>query len=129
MEQVSLLGIAALTFLSAAVQHGFTVHARGIGFVLTDRSQPPESAGFAGRAERTLRNTIESAAMFVPAMTLLLLNDWQGPVSAFLAGLYLLARTGFCLAYWGGLNRLRSVMWGTGMASIAVLYLVLLGQM
>ena len=124
MELIALLGIGMLTFVSAAGQHFYTVYSNGVGFVLTDRSQPLSSDGFAGRSARALRNTVESAAMYGPAVLVLLLLHAQNKVTAIAAATYLMARIGFLLAYWAGASRLRSVCWGLGMASIVATYLV-----
>ncbi|MCT8161425.1 MAPEG family protein [Pseudoruegeria sp. SHC-113] len=122
MELFALLGIGMLTFLAAAVQHLYTVRLRGVVFVMTDRSEPLGDAGFAGRAARALRNTVESAAMYAPAATALVLSGGQTPLTSAAAGAYLLARCGFLLAYWVGLNRLRSGCWAIGMAAILLTY-------
>lgn len=122
MEVIALLGIGMLTFVAAAGQHFYTVRAKGVGFVMTDRSEPLSGDGFAGRSARALRNTVESATMFVPAAAVLLLLGAQNALTAGAAVTYLVARVGFLLSYWARLNRLRSVCWGIGMSAIVVIY-------
>lgn len=118
---LALLTAGALVFLSAAVQHLNTLRSRGLGFVFTDRSAPLSRDGFAGRAARTLQNNLESAGMLLPAATVLMINGVDGPLPALAAVSYCVARVGFTLSYWTGMNRPRSTFWGLGMAAIAVL--------
>lgn len=123
MELVALLGMGGLTFVAAAAQHLHTVCSKGVRFVMTDRSQPLSDDGFAGRSARALRNTVESAAMYGPAVVVLVLVAGQTFLTEIAASVYIVARAGFLLAYWAGINRLRSAFWAAGMAAIIVTYI------
>lgn len=120
---IALLTAGALVFVSAAVQHLNTLGSKGLAFVFTDRAAPLSREGFAGRAARTLQNNLESAAMVVPAALTLLMTGAESVVISGAAVIYMTARVGFTLSYWSGINRLRSLFWGVGMAMIAVLTL------
>ena len=122
MELIAILGIGALTFVAAFGQHLYTVRSKGVGFVMTDRSQPLSSDGFAGRSGRALRNTVESSAMYVPAALVVVVLSGQTQITATAALVYLIARVGFLAAYWVGASGLRSGFWGVGIASIVVTY-------
>lgn len=111
-----------LVFVSAAVQHANTVTANGLAFVFSDRSQATSRDGFAGRAERTLRNNMESFAMVTPPALLLLANGPWSAVTGIAALVYAGVRIGFTLSYWAGVNRARSGFWAVGMGMIALLY-------
>jgi len=124
MEIVVLIGLACLIFLSAAVQHAGTVRLRGVGFVMSDRSQPLPETGFPGRAGRTLQNNMESAAMMLPLTVILLVTDGGTEASEIAALVYLAARLSFSVAYWLGLSLIRSLSWAIGMAAIAVTFVV-----
>ncbi|WP_417671858.1 MAPEG family protein [Roseibium sp.] len=132
IELAVLLGLAAIVFLSAAIQHGGTVLSRGVGFVMTDRSQALPETGFSGRSRRTLQNNVESALMSGPILTVLAISGTASPLSGQIAAFYLATRIFFTLSYWAGINKLRSVSWGLGMASMVVLFVLaangLLGQ-
>ncbi len=120
---IALLTAGTLIFVSAAVQHLNTVGSKGLAFVFTDRAAPLNREGFSGRAARTLQNNLESAGMVVPAATLLLVTSTDNAVVSVAAIAYSLARVGFTLSYWTGINKLRSMFWGIGMAMIATLTL------
>jgi len=118
---IALLTAGALVFVSAAVQHLNTLGSKGLAFVFTDRAAPLSREGFAGRAARTLQNNLESAGMVVPAALTLLVLGVESVVVNAAAATYAAARIGFTLSYWSGINRLRSLFWGLGMATIAVM--------
>lgn len=128
-ELTVLVGLSLLVFVSAAVQHAGTVLARGVGFAMTDRSQPLPETGFSGRSRRALQNTLESSAMMAPLLVVVLLSQSASPVSATAGTVYLIARTAFILFYWAGLNRLRSLSWAVGMASILVMLGIAIGSL
>lgn len=120
MLATAILVASALVFLSAAIQHLNTIFGKGLEFVISDRSAPLAREGFAGRAARTLQNNLESAAMFIPPALLLVMSSSEAGVVHAAAGIYAVARIGFTLAYWSGLNPLRTLFWAIGMASIAI---------
>jgi uncharacterized MAPEG superfamily protein len=118
---LSIIYAALLVWLSAVVQHVQNLKAQGAKWVTSDRSEPVANDGFTGRAARTLRNNIESAAMYVPiavAATILHLNS---SVITGAAVVYVAARTTFTLFYWFKINQLRSLSWLIGMICILVL--------
>ena len=117
-----------LVFLSAAVQHASTVWAKGVGFVMTDRSTPLADGGFAGRAKRTLQNNLESGVMMIPLSLSAVYMNLSGALVTF-AYIYAVARIGFTLCYWFALNPIRSAFWGVGMAMIAATGVVVLAQL
>lgn len=121
-SSVAVLAAGLLVFVSAAVQHANTVTANGLAFVFTDRAQPTSREGFPGRAERTLRNNIESFAMVAPPALLLALSGQGGGLAGLLTIAYVGLRIGFTLSYWAGIHRARSAFWGFGMGAIAVFY-------
>lgn len=129
MESIAITGVAMLAFFAAFGQHLHTARSKGVSFVMTDRSTPIGSAGFAGRAERTLRNTVESAAMFVPAALLIVVLGAQSALSGLAATTYIAARSVFVLSYWTGFNKVRSASWAVGMASIGVTYFCVWGAL
>lgn len=55
MELMSAVFASALVFVAVLVQHMNNVTGNGVGYVLSSRTEPPRSDGFAGRATRTLK--------------------------------------------------------------------------
>lgn len=120
-ELFAAFGAGLLVAVSALVQHLNAIRLRGVGFALSDRSAPSPSDGFAGRATRTLRNNLESAAMMTPLALGVVVAGTASSLTAAAGAVYLAARIGFTLAYWFGLYFLRSFCWGVGMGAIGVM--------
>jgi uncharacterized MAPEG superfamily protein len=122
MELIALALAGALVWLCALAQN--LTHAVRLGpkFVMSDRSAAPTEDGFAGRAARTLRNHLESSAMFVPVALAVVLLHKTSVLTGYCAIVYIVARGLFTLFYWLGLSMARSTAWTIGMACIAVLF-------
>jgi len=121
MLTLSIIVAGALVWLSAIVQHIGNLTGIGAQWVMSDRSQAVRDDGFVGRSARTLRNNLESCAMYVPsALTVSVLHQSSSLV-AVTAGVYAAARAIFTLCYWLKINSLRSLSWLVGMICIAVM--------
>src|SRR5215475_7320541 len=92
IELISVIFTAALVWLSALVQHVTNVLERGSQYVLSDRSVPPPSQGFFGRATRTLANNIESTLMWAPPVVVILIQHRTTWLSHLFAATYICAR-------------------------------------
>jgi glutathione S-transferase len=103
------------------VQHVQNLKAQGAKWVTSDRSEAAANDGFTGRAARTLRNNIESAAMYVPIAAAAAILHLNSTVITWVAVVYIIVRTTFTLFYWFGINQLRSLSWLIGMICILVL--------
>ena len=66
MLTLSIIVAGALVWISAVGQHIGNLTSHGAKWVMSDRSHPVSDDGFAGRSARTLRNNVESCAMYVP---------------------------------------------------------------
>jgi uncharacterized MAPEG superfamily protein len=118
---ISVIYIAGVIWLSAAVQHVANLMLKGSKWVTSDRSQPVGEEGFAGRAARTLRNNSESALMYVPIALVASITNLNSPLINWLAAIYMAVRTFFSLGYWFKINPLRSLSWLIGMVTILIL--------
>ncbi len=120
VEAASVLVARALLWVSALVQHVTNVHLRGVGYVMGDRSSPPDMEAFFGRATRTLSNNIESALMYVPPVIILLLAGGVNAWTHVAAAIYIAARGIFSVSYWLRIPAIRSSAWFVGMVCCAV---------
>jgi uncharacterized MAPEG superfamily protein len=82
---------------------------------MSDRSQAISSDGFIGRSARTLRNNVESGAMYVPIAMMALFLHHSSSITVVIAGVYATARVIFTLCYWLKISSLRSLSWLVGM--------------
>ena len=121
MLTLSIITAGALVWLSAIAQHIGNLTGVGAKWVMSDRSQSVPDDGFVGRSARTLRNNLESCAMYVPAALMVFVLDQSSSVIAITAGTYTAARVVFTLCYWARINSLRSLSWLVGMICIAVM--------
>ena len=121
MLTLSIITAGALVWLSAVAQHIGNFTGVGAKWVMSDRSQSVPDDGFVGRSARTLRNNLESCAMYVPAALMVFVLHQSSSVIAITAGIYTAARVVFTLCYWARINSLRSLSWLVGMICIAVM--------
>jgi uncharacterized MAPEG superfamily protein len=122
VEIFSIVFIGALVWLCALAQNLRHAIALGPRFVMSDRSRLLSEDGFSGRVARTLRNTIESAVMFIPVTVGVILLHKTSPLTTNTVLVYAFARIGYTLFYFFGLNKARSTAWTIGMACIAILF-------
>ena len=118
---ISIIVAGALVWLSAIAQHIGNLTGVGAKWVMSDRSQSVPDDGFVGRSARTLRNNLESCAMYVPVAVMALLLHQSSSVTVATAGVYVIARVVFTLCYWLKINSLRSLSWLVGMICIVVM--------
>ena len=94
MLTLSIIIAGALVWLSANVQHIGNLSGIGAKWVMSDRSQAVRDDGFVGRSARTLRNNLESCAMYVPSALTVFVLYQSSSVIAVTAGVTpLLARS------------------------------------
>ena len=121
MELASAVFACALVFLAVLVQHVTNISRKGVGYVLSSRSEPPASDGFAGRAARTVQNNLESCAMYAPVALALVVLHKESTLSYWAAASYIAARGVFDLCYWFRVEGLRSAAWFGGMLATAIM--------
>jgi uncharacterized MAPEG superfamily protein len=121
MLTLSIIVAGALVWISAVGQHIGNLTSHGAKWVMSDRSHPVSDDGFPGRSARTLRNNVESCAMYVPVAFLSLVLHQSSWATGVTAGVYAAIRTIFTLCYWLKFNSLRSLSWLVGMICNAVM--------
>jgi uncharacterized MAPEG superfamily protein len=97
----------------------------GLKAGLSNRDDLPEATPVGGRAERAASNSIEALIMFVP---LALVAQIAGSGEAVMLGatIFLWARVAYLPIYLIGIPYLRSLVWGVGIAGLAMMTLALL---
>lgn len=97
----------------------------GLRAGLSNRDHLPEATPLGGRAERAAQNSIEALLLFVP---LALVANAAGLAAEALLGakLFFWARVVYLPIYLAGVIYLRSLIWGVGVAGLAMMVLVLI---
>ncbi|HET7396664.1 MAG TPA: MAPEG family protein [Gammaproteobacteria bacterium] len=109
-------------FLQETSRFGFDV--RGI---VGNRDNPPELTVMAGRLDRAKNNMQEALPMFLGLALLALATGRDRSVVTNAALVFLIARLIYVPAYMSGIPVFRSLVWLTGVASLVVMALPLIG--
>jgi uncharacterized MAPEG superfamily protein len=119
----TLLTFAAI--LLGAVLRNREWTAEGLQAGLSNRDNLPEPTPMGGRAERAAGNSIEALLLFAP---LALVANAAGLDSEALMGatVFFWARVAYIPIYIAGIKYLRSLVWGVGVAGLAMMAVVLL---
>jgi uncharacterized MAPEG superfamily protein len=121
--------MALLTWLSLLVAS--LIRARGwtpagMKIAMGNRDNLPEATPFAGRAERTARNTLENFVLF--AVLALVAEAARNTSPMVLAGaeLFFWARIGYIAVYYAGITYLRTAVWLVSIIGLALMVLAIL---
>lgn len=106
-----LLGVAQL-FIAAALM----TRQRGLAWNASARDgDPPPLTGVAGRADRALRNFLETFPFFAAAALAVVATGRGDPATALGAQLWFWARVAYVPLYLGGIPYVRSLVWGVSL--------------
>ncbi|MFQ3237548.1 MAG: putative MAPEG superfamily protein [Paraglaciecola sp.] len=78
------------------------------------REQQKKLSGFGARAMAAHKNCFEALIMFTPGALAVIATGVTGSLAQNLAMVFIVARTGYLLAYWFDVHTLRSVTWAVG---------------
>ncbi len=97
----------------------------GLKTGLGNRDDVPEATPLGGRAERAAANSIEALLMFAP---LALVAQLAGSAEEALLGatIFIWARVAYLPIYLVGIVYVRSLVWGVGVAGLAMMVMALL---
>jgi uncharacterized MAPEG superfamily protein len=97
----------------------------GFNAGLGNRDNIPEATPLGGRAERAAANSIEALLMFAP---LALVAQLSGSAEEALLGatIFIWARVAYLPIYLVGIVYVRSLVWGVGVAGLAMMVMALL---
>jgi uncharacterized MAPEG superfamily protein len=97
----------------------------GFNAGLGNRDNIPEATPLGGRAERAAANSIEALLMFAP---LALVAQLSGSAEEALLGatIFIWARVAYQPIYLVGIVYVRSLVWGVGVAGLAMMVMALL---
>lgn len=100
------------------------------GFNMADNAHPRDflqrTTGMAARANAAQKNSYETLPIFLVAILVAMLFFVPQPIVNKLAWLYVIIRTGYCVAYITNLALFRSILWMLSMAcSLMLFYLAI----
>lgn len=98
----------------------------GIGYLLGTRDEEHTVTGMSARLDRALNNSVIAMALFAPAILLHVAADSTSTQTLLLAKAFLIGRVVYLPTYVFGLKGIRSLAWGIGFLSTAVLYFLAL---
>lgn len=121
--------MAVLTWLTLLVAsliraRGWTF--RGTLIALGNRDNLPEATPFAGRAERTARNTFENFVLFAAIALVAHAAGATSPKVATGAEIFFWARVLYIPVYWAGIAYLRTAIWVVSIVGLATMVLAIL---
>ena len=116
MAAVTWLLLLAASLIRAK---GWTLE--GTKIAMGNRDQLPEATPFAGRAERTARNTLENFALFAALALVAHVAGVQTPRVLLGAELFFWSRLAYIAVYYIGIPYLRTAVWAVGIAGLAMM--------
>ncbi|MEL6959955.1 MAG: MAPEG family protein [Pseudomonadota bacterium] len=121
-EILSLLVFLATIAGLLLVQPLVLARARGMAFVTSNRAEPVGGdVPVSGRLDRTVRNSIEAAVLFVPLVLMTQILDLSNVWTQWGAMIFAGARIAYAVFYASGITGLRSAAWNVGFAATGVL--------
>jgi uncharacterized MAPEG superfamily protein len=118
---VYMAAITWLLLLAASLirARGWTLE--GMKVAMGNRENLPEATPFAGRADRTARNTLENFVLFAALALVAHVSATQSPRVLLGAEIFFFARLVFIVVYYIGIPYLRTVVWTVGFAGLAMM--------
>jgi len=115
-----------LTILAAGLIRvkGWTLAGTLLAF--GNRDNLPEASAFAGRAERTARNTVENFVLFAAIALIAQAAAPQSPRILLGAQVFFWSRLLFIPVYYAGIKYLRTVVWLASIAGLGMMVYALL---
>lgn len=131
LEMISLLLFLATFSALLMAQPLVLARTKGMAYVTGNRADPVAAdSPVAGRLNRTVRNSIEAAVLFVPLVLSIELLGTSNALTQWGAVVFVAARVAYSLLYPLGVVGLRSLAWNVGFAALVAIAVGLInGQM
>lgn len=116
MAAVTWLLLLAASLIRA---RGWTLE--GTLLAMGNRDNLPAATPFAGRADRTARNTLENFALFAALALVAHASGTQAPRVLLGAEIFFWSRLVYVAVYYLGIPYLRTAVWAAGIAGLAMM--------
>ena len=123
---VYLAAITWLLLLAASLIRANGWTPAGMKVAMGNRDNLPEATPFAGRTDRTARNTLENFVLFAALALVAHVSGVQSPRVLLGAEIFFWSRLLFIAVYYIGIPYLRTIVWTVGFAGLAMMASALL---
>lgn len=120
-QALALCGFALLVLVHVAAQSMTLKASVGNEWTLGTRDETAQPGPMAGRAERALRNFLETAPAFLALLLAAHIAGRSGPLLAVGTWVYLAGRLAYLPGYLSGIRYLRSVCWLVASSGLALM--------
>lgn len=121
-EMISLLLFLGTFAALLLTQPMVLARAKGMQYVMGNRTdQTALDNPVIGRLERTVRNSIEAAVLFVPLVLAIEVMNASNTLTQWGAIVFVTARVAYAVLFPLGIVGLRSLVWNVGFAALAVM--------
>lgn len=93
----------------------------GMSVAMGNRDNVPGATAFAGRADRTAKNTLENFVLFATLALVAYASGAKSPQVLLGAQIFFGARLLFVVVYYLGIPYVRTMVWATGVAGMAMM--------
>jgi uncharacterized MAPEG superfamily protein len=121
-ELICLVWSTALGFAHICAQVIGLYAEKGVGSYDPNRDSPVVLGTYGARAERALKNFLESYPLFLALAAAVAISGRSDWLTAWGAIVYLVARVAYLPAYIGGFGPLRSTIWGVSFVGLAMMF-------
>ena len=125
----ALLVMGGLQALLLFFHGSYIAVAHGLRWGMGRRSQAIGKTDLDRRIERSIANTVESLAAFLPVCGAALYLNADGPIYDAAALAYVVARLGFVATYLANIPYVRTAFWLLGQGAIVVLFATCFGAL
>jgi uncharacterized MAPEG superfamily protein len=127
VELSALFVFCAAFALLILVQAMVLAKTNGLGYVMGNRSDAAVSPkSLSGRLDRTVGNTLEAAALFIPLVLISSQTGISNSLTQWGAIIFVSARIAYNVIYPAGLPVVRTLVWNAGFVALIVMGLGLL---
>lgn len=120
-EMSLLIWSVALLLVQIGVQALLLLREQGVSYDAGPRDENRVSSGIAGRAERALRNFLETYPAFVALILAGAVLDQSNGLTQWGASLYMIFRIAYVPLYLAGIPYIRSLAWTASIAGLVMM--------
>ncbi len=125
LELIMLLWAAILAAVQMLIAASATSLQCGLPWAVGNRETTPPLAGWAGRAVRAHRNTLESLVLFAILILITEVTNKNNYMTSLGAQMFFWARLAYAIIYIIGIPWLRTLVWAVSMAGLIVILIQL----